>query len=134
MIGHPGYTVQECRPEVGQLSAVVIADVIKGHRYSYACEDQLQGGIAAALVQAGLPVQREVPLTRGDRIDLLVGRCGVEVKITGRVDSVLRQLQRYATSDQLDELLLVTTRACHQYLPEQVGGKPATVLLIGGIR
>lgn len=110
-----------------------VRDLIAAHRFRYGAEGHLQEGIAGALAQAGWPVRREVLLNRHDRVDLLVVRVGVEVKVAGKPDSVLRQLQRYAASDLLDELLLVTTRARHRDLPAQVGGKSLTVLLIGGV-
>ena len=48
-------------------------------------------------------------LSAADRIDFLVGRVGVEVKIGQPRRQILRQLERYAGSDRLDELLLVSS-------------------------
>lgn len=111
--------------------ASVVADAIRSYRFTYRAEDQLQEGIAAALAAAGLPAEREVRLSPTDRIDFIVGRVGVEVKITGSVSAVLGQLQRYATHD-LDALLLVTTRARHQSLPTVVGALPLHIIHLGG--
>src|SRR5258708_35581089 len=81
-----------------------IIDVLATHRFSYATEDDLQRGLAAALAGAGFDVEREVRLDNRSRIDLLVGRVGVEVKVAGAATSVLRQLRRYALSDRVDGL------------------------------
>jgi hypothetical protein len=108
-------------------------ETITAHRYRYCDEKQLHEGLAGALSAAGYTVEREVPLTAADRIDLLVGRVGIEVKLAGATPSVLRQLQRYARSDRLDSLLLVTTRTRHAQLPDHVGGKRLIVVsLLGG--
>lgn len=108
------------------------AAALRRYRYSYAHEDSLQAGLVEALGAEGLSATREVWLGQRDRLDIIVGRVGIEVKVAGSVDSVLRQLQRYAASDQLDALLLFTTRATHLGLPTTVGGKPLEVVYQGG--
>lgn len=114
-------------------TAACLVETITAHRYRYCDEKQLHEGLAGALSAAGYTVEREVPLTAADRIDLLVGRVGIEVKLAGATPSVLRQLQRYARSDRLDSLLLVTTRTRHAQLPDHVGGKRLIVVsLLGG--
>lgn len=111
----------------------VVLDVLRAHRYHFSGEHQLQEGLALALTEAGLPVRREVRLTARDRVDLLTGRVGIEVKVAGSAETVLRQVQRYATSDLLDALIVVTTRATHRALPDVVGGKPLAVIYVGGV-
>lgn len=120
-----------CAPAL--VTGADVAAAITLAHFVYRAEDQLQEGIAAALTAAGMPVTREVRLTARDRVDLLTGRVGVEVKVAGAADAVLRQLQRYATSDRIDELVLVTTRAHHRALPTQIGGKPLTVIALRGV-
>ena len=76
---------------------------------------------------------REHPLTRADRIDFLLGRTGIEVKVKGPSAEVTRQLWRYAESDQIDDLILVTTRREHLRVIRQSAifdGKPVHVLCI----
>lgn len=109
-----------------------VSRVLRGHRYVYASEGELQQQLADVLAGAGVPVAREVRLTPRDRIDLLAGDVGIEVKVKGaRVP--LRQLQRYAAHPRVAGLLLVTTRAAE--LPPTIGGKPAGVvsLLTNGL-
>lgn len=91
-----------------------VLDIIRGCRFLWASEVELQRGIAAALEHAGLPVEREVRLNARDRIDLLVGRVGIEVKTAGAWRDVGRQCDRYLDSDMLDELVLVTAKAQHR--------------------
>lgn len=110
-----------------------VAAVIKAARYRYADEAQLQEGIAAALAEAGIPAVREVPLTSADKIDLMAGRVGIEVKIGGQPAAVTRQLRRYAASPEVGELILVTTRVSHRSVPREIGGKPVHVVLLSGV-
>jgi len=77
-------------------------------------------------------LNREVRLDARNRIDFLIDVypedgwkvcVGVEVKIKSALAEVIRQLQRYATFDAIDELLLVTTKASHHHVPDYIGGK-----------
>jgi hypothetical protein len=106
-----------------------IAELLARHLFRFSAEDQLQEGIAGALAQAGIvDVRREVALSKRDRIDLIAGRVGIEVKVAGTAASVARQLARYAASPSLDELVLVTIRSLHARVPRVVGGKAVHVV------
>lgn len=93
-------------------SASTVAAAIRRFDFRYADEDQLQEGLANALLSEGFDVKREVRLGPGERIDLLVDRVGVEVKVKGSSAQVARQLARYGRHD-LDGLVLVTTKLRH---------------------
>lgn len=108
-----------------------VVDVLSARRFSYGSEDQLQAGLAAALEDAGFEPEREVYLAGAGRIDLLVGRVGIEVKVAGSPGRVLEQLRRYAASGQIDGLVLVTSQFKHR-MPEVVGGKPLECVSIAG--
>lgn len=97
-------------------------------------EEALQSAIAAALAARGVPFEREVSLSRADRIDFVVlGRVGLEVKVGGALAAVTRQLHRYAQSERLAALMLVTTRTRHLAVPSSLNGKHVwKVHLIGG--
>lgn len=110
-----------------------LSAVIRARRYTYAQETDLHLGIEAALREAGYSPTPEVRLAPRDRIDFVVDRVGIEVKIKGPRDTLHRQLLRYAESALLDELLVVTTCRGHRGLPTEVGGKPLTVTVIGGV-
>lgn len=105
--------------------------VIRGHRFLYTNEDELQEGISAALRAHGLSPLREVVLNQRDRIDLLVDTVGIEVKVAGSQTHPWGQLKRYAEHDSIEALVLVTNRVYS--LPEEVGGKPLRLVsLVGG--
>ena|SRR6478736_3415068 len=87
------------------------------------------------LAAAALPYRSEVCLgSPRDRIDFVVGRVGVELKIDGSPAAVLRQLDRYAASDEIDSLLLVTTRrSLARGLPSDLRGKPVSSVAMGAM-
>lgn len=109
-----------------------IAAVIRGSKFRYADEDDLQEGIAQALRHAGATVTREVRLSNASRIDLLCGRIGVEVKVAGSSTATGRQCARYLDGDALDGLVLVTSRVRHLSVPDRIHGKPVAVVTITG--
>lgn len=114
------------------MSASAIAEALRRYRFTYCNEDQLQEGIAAALVEEGFEVEREVRLPGLGRIDLLVGRVGIEVKVAGTPIEVASQVARYAFCEEIDGLVLVTSRPRHR-IPAIANGKPVeTVQLAGG--
>jgi hypothetical protein len=115
------------------MTAVDVAAAIRAHRYRFSNEDQLQEGLAGALEEAGLHPDREVILSRTDRIDIVVDRVGIEVKVDGRGHDVAKQLERYAAHPDIDELILVTSRARQvKHIRETLNGKPVTVICIAG--
>jgi hypothetical protein len=113
------------------VDADAVLGAIAARRYVHNNEDQLQAALADALEDAGYPVQREVILSPTDRIDLLVDRVGIEVKVKGTFVAVAGQLLRYARSDLVDELVLVTTVPAHD-MPDVIGGKPLQTLHLRG--
>jgi hypothetical protein len=108
-----------------------VVDVIHAHRFAYADEDELQRGLAAALTAHGMTVQREVRLDSRSRLDLLVGRIAVEVKVGGSAGGLRRQVTRYAESDRVEGVVAVTSRVRHLALPGQIAGKPVRVVSVG---
>ncbi|HET7588612.1 MAG TPA: hypothetical protein VFK14_00280 [Solirubrobacterales bacterium] len=104
---------------------------IRRHTFQFANEDELQQGLAAALTSEGLDVEREVRFDKHNRIDLLVDRIGIEVKVKGGTAEVHRQLCRY--TPHVDQLVLVTIKAGHvQDLPSEIEGTPLSVVFIAG--
>lgn len=104
-----------------------LGDLLAGYRYTYQSETELQNHLAARLDDAGFTAQREVLVAPRCRIDILVGRIGIEVKIDGSAEDVAWQLQRYAKSPLLDMLVLATTCARHRRLPSSIAGMPIHV-------
>jgi len=112
-----------------------LIDAIQRAPLGYATEAQLQEQLAAALTAAGHDVIREVVLSDGSsRIDLTVGRIGLEVKVKGSLPDVRRQLSRYARTGDIDELILVTTRSAHHAIPGSLAGVPLHLCSLVGVR
>lgn len=110
-----------------------IARVIAASTPTFVTEDDLQRELADALNIAGWVARREVRLSDGaSRIDLLAARVGIEVKTAGSWRTVMAQLLRYARCDEIDHLILVTTRANHRLIPSTLHGKPVTVVVLTG--
>lgn len=113
-----------------------LAALIRGYRFRYVNEDQLQAGLTAALESLGKEVKREVVLDGGrSRLDLLCDRIGVEVKIGGQTARLLAQITRYLRNDALDGMVVVAVSPRHTTLPKVVAGKPVEVVTIaaGGL-
>lgn len=110
-----------------------VAEALSDKRYRYTNEATLHRGLAAALDQEGVAYEHEVKVI-GGRIDFIVERCGVEVKIKGSTAALDEQIERYAVNDHLDEFLIVTTAPIHRRaLMHTANGKPVDVLVIGGL-
>lgn len=110
--------------------------LLGSHRFQVQDEKMLQAGIERVLREASFPFEREVELTPRSRVDfLLCGVVGVEVKISGLPNDVLRQLARYAEVPRIEGLVLVTTRmTLAARMPSELAGKPlAAIYLPAGI-
>lgn len=95
-----------------------IVTLLGQQSFCYASEADLQAAIERVFDVAGVHAEREVRLTARDRIDFLVDRVGVEIKIDGGSRDVERQLRRYLESDCIDGVLLVTTRSKHRAIEQ----------------
>jgi len=90
-------------------------------------ETAFQEDVATVLQREGVDFEREYDLGPGrGRIDFYVPalRLGLELKVKGTVAIVAEQLQRYATSREIDALVLVTARTRLNHIPQRLGGKP----------
>jgi hypothetical protein len=97
-------------------------------------EAELGAVVRRVLDEAGIPYVAEAELGRRSRIDFLVDRTGLELKIDGGASALLRQLDRYAASDKLDALVVITTRRMlARGLPAELRGKPIACLLVGAL-
>jgi hypothetical protein len=96
-------------------------------------EEELNLLVERLLGAAGIEFKREHPLSKRDRVDFLVGRLALELKVDGSAAAILRQLDRYAESPDVDDLVLVTTRHSHRFATTKLRGKPIHVICMGGI-
>lgn len=111
------------------MKAEQIAKLINATGFRFVDERELQNGIEDRVLKLyEIPTKREVILNPKDRIDFLCGTVGIEVKIAGPVAAVTRQLFRYAESDRIDGLILVTTRSSHKLVPNEILSKPVFVV------
>jgi hypothetical protein len=68
-----------------------------------------------------------------DRVDFLVGECvAVEVKIDGSLGDVTRQIHRYAQSDRVKALVLISARHRLDNQPTTMNGKPLRIVVLAG--
>jgi len=109
-----------------------VADALRSITVPIASEAQLQQLIAEHLAAAGIKHGREVTLVEG-RIDFLCDSgIGIEVKVAGPRNAVIRQLLGYAQDDRVRGLLLCTTRAAHRFAAEDLNGKPFAIVHLRG--
>jgi len=88
-------------------------------------ESEVVVAIIKALEGAGLAYEREVTIAPRCRVDLLVeGAVAVEVK-KGKPNakSVASQVARYASSEMVETVVLVSERGLHYHI-EEAHGKP----------
>lgn len=109
-----------------------VLDALCSVRVNTQDEQQLQEVIADRLANTNLSVERERRLSARDRVDFFCQGVAIEIKTDGTAPAVERQLTRYAEHDEVDALLLVTTRRRHQDMPRELRGKCLTVLYLGG--
>lgn len=112
-----------------------IARLLNLYRFHYGNEDDLQRGIEQALEEAGADFTREavLPGTFG-RIDFMVHarhEIGIEVKVEGASTTVGRQVARYLKTDEVEGIILVTSKRRHRTFPKEFNGKPVEVVWLG---
>lgn len=114
-------------------TAESICRALYNAKYHYHNEKELQRGVGMMLTSLNLEFEPEFPLTKRDRIDFLIGDLGIECKADDSsggtsLAAVTRQLLRYAQSDQVKELILLTTMSKHKNLPDSLNGKPLYIV------
>lgn len=92
-------------------------------------EQDIHQAVARRLTEAGLPFTHEKVIAPGCRIDFWCGGVGVEIK-KGRPkpSALLEQLRRYAVSEEIAALVVLTQRSVR--LPASVCGKPLVQLTL----
>ena len=117
------------------MDLVGITALLRKFRFAFTSESELQAGIAQALDRAGVAYRREHRLAAADRIDFMLAEgLGLEVKIDGATNALIRQVHRYAQHEEIRGLIVVVSRTRLAQLPEQINGKPvAAVALLSGI-
>jgi hypothetical protein len=116
---------------VSSWTADAVAKLLRGYRLPVSNEADMQRAVEEALQFEAVPYQREV-VQGGDRIDFVVEKVGIELKVKGSVAPVTRQLFRYALWEGISELLVVTSVGQHLGLPRQLNGKQIVVHVARG--
>ena len=112
------------------ISASAMAQLLWATPFRFSSEDQLQGAMEQLFLSKGIPHTREVRLSAKDRIDFMVGRIGIEVKVKQSAETVERQLLRYAQHEEVDSLILVTSRSGHRMIQRMANGKSVLVVYL----
>lgn len=116
-----------------------LAEFLRGYRFTFGSEDDLQRGVDKVLRDWGALYERERRISGRDRLDFLVAPTresassplssgiAIECKIQGTETSLLRQVHRYLGHEMLTGLVVVTCRLRHR-LPHEISGKPVAVV------
>jgi hypothetical protein len=112
-----------------------IAEYLRGFRFHYGNEDDLQRGIEEALSASGAEFTREARLPGVfGRLDFMVHakfEIGIEVKVEGASSSVGRQVARYLKCPEVEGIILVSSKRRHRKFPNEFGGKPVQIVWLG---
>lgn len=100
-------------------------------QYDLSTEAALQGDAAKALTLGMIAFKREVSLSEHDRIDFYLpdAKIGIEVKLKCAARQIFRQIERYADSDRIEAIILLSNTALG--LPGQIKGKPVHIVHAG---
>ena len=111
--------------------ACKIIGLIRRHRLDLSNEKATQQQLADLFTAQNILFEREKCLSTKDIVDFLVqGGIAVEVKLHGaKKMSVYRQLKRYATHNEVSELVLITNLSMG--LPPEIEGKPVYYASLG---
>lgn len=110
-----------------------VIELLRGARFAFSSEKQLQQGIAQLLESNGVAFTREFRFSPRDRVDFfLASGVALEVKIAGSVSQLFEQVQRYAADARVSGIVIVASRSKFQQIPSEVGGKPVEVVVRRG--
>ncbi len=114
-----------------------IADELREWTFTWtAIENDLQLEVGIVLGKLKHKFLREHVLNARSRIDFYLPehKIGIEVKVAGGANEVMRQIHRYNACDPIDGVILITSRIRHTTISEELNRKPVRIVFIGGIR
>lgn len=115
------------------MEALCIISALQSFRYSYADEREFQNGISSALENSFISFERECDLGRHGIIDFTCGKIGIEAKIKGNRQDLLRQVARYTQHDSIDQIIIASARrSMIQGAPTSLNGKKIYTVFLGG--
>jgi len=106
-----------------------IVSILSSVRIPLHSESIAQATIAGVLGMAKITWDREVKLDSKNRIDLMVGDIGIEVKLKGNAKSIYKQCERYCQFERVQNLILVTNRTIG--FPPTINNKPCFLVILG---
>lgn len=117
----------------------LIGGLITQYRYTFSNEKELQNGIEKVFQENNIEYEREVRLHQRDIIDFVViqngVRLGIEIKIDGNRNALLRQLSRYLAHDSIDSIFVIGTPYWITNIPQSLHGKELYChRILGGIQ
>ncbi|WP_411691010.1 hypothetical protein [Acinetobacter gandensis] len=102
-------------------------DIVASHKYRYSNEKELQKCLEELFIAKNIPFEREVRLSNKDIVDFVVeldiGRIGVEIKIDGARNSLLRQISRYLGHESITAVFVIGSPYWLNNLPIQLNDK-----------
>ncbi len=113
------------------MNLLELAERMNQFGFAAPSESVLHDAVQEFFQSQSIPVEPERILSAKDRIDFYVpdGKIGVECKVDGSEFEVTRQLLRYAKSDEVYGLILVTSKSKHKRIVPTLNGKPVHVIL-----
>lgn len=105
-----------------------IKALIERHRFAITSEAELQRAVCEILTRQNIPYQTEVRMGPRDRLDILVGSVGLELKVKSLKASHIEQIWRYLQHPSITEMVYVTTRRTASLGPELLG-KPVLLAI-----
>lgn len=93
-------------------SADALVRLLRAAHLPYTTEAIPQAAVEDLLRASGVSHDREKPLSgSAGRPDFLVGRVAIECKVQGAPAAIAAQVARYAASDEVDAVILLTSKA-----------------------
>lgn len=107
----------------------LLTQLLSGAGWTAGSEFEFQQQAKARLSRANIQF-REEHVAGSDRFDLIVGRIVLELKVKGSPNKALQQCECYARRDDVDGVILLSTKSSHRKLcgTRSLFGKPFRVV------
>ena len=104
-----------------------LGSLIAAQKYRYSSEKDLQNALESLFTQNNISYEREFRLSKKDIVDFLVqvdiGSIGLEIKIDGTRNALLRQINRYLSHEQVLAIFVIGSPHWINNLPNQLNNK-----------
>lgn len=106
-----------------------IIQILSCSRFSLENEKKLQSEIEKKLTENGIKFLKEHRLDSKNIPDFFIDGIAIEIKIKGNASKIYKQLERYASFDEVKQILLVTNRSMG--LPLHINKKGCVMIKLG---